>query len=215
MIQTLVCHGLLSKLRIRLVRVRDERHPARGQHPDAVDLAPFREMARHHLLDIIGHMDPANIQRAVLARERAHTAHVVPVIAELVPTETVHVGVEEVMQRRQAVEVFALVAFGADAAREEQAEVRSGHLVCACVPAVLGDVAPGGRGVFREILVLAVAAGPLVVPDVEDGACLRGRLRFKRCRVHLRPSGSSFSPDYLLGLFLCAIGVCGGRDGAF
>lgn len=88
------------------------------------------------------------------------------------------------------------MALGADAAGEEQAEVRPGLFVRARVAAVLADVAAGGRVRFREVFVFPVTAGPLVVPYVEDGACLEGELGFEGGGVDLGAGGAAFSTDH-------------------
>jgi hypothetical protein len=54
-------------------------------------------------------VDPTDIQRAVLPHERAHTTHVISVIAEFVPPETVDIRVEDVVDGREAVQILALV----------------------------------------------------------------------------------------------------------
>ena len=60
-----------------------------------------------------GLLYPADVERAVLPLEAAHAAHVVAVVGELVAAEAVDVWVEDVMDRREAVEVFAVLTFGA------------------------------------------------------------------------------------------------------
>jgi hypothetical protein len=71
-------------------------------------------VAGYNFFDVVCYVDPADVEGAVLAHERAHTAHVVAVVAVFVAAEAVDVGVEEVMQGREAVEIFAFVAFRAD-----------------------------------------------------------------------------------------------------
>lgn len=171
-------HRLLGELAVRLVHVGDEGDAARRQHADAVDLAPLGEVAGDDLFDVVGHVDAPHVQRAGLAHEAADAAHVVAVVAVLVAAEAVDVGVEEVVDPGEPVQVFALVAFGTQASGEEEAEVRAGDCVGAGVARVGGDGAAAGRGGLREVFVFAIAAGPFVVPDVEDGAGLGGRLGF-------------------------------------
>ena len=89
-------HGLLRELRVRFVGVGDERDAARGEHADAVDLAPFGEVARDDLFDVVGDVDAADVEGAVLPHEGAHAAHVVAVVGVLVSTETVDIWVEGV-----------------------------------------------------------------------------------------------------------------------
>lgn len=182
------------------VGICDERHSPRSQDTDAINLPPLLEMARDNLLDIIRDVDAAHVQRAILARERPHTAHVISVVAELITAKAVNVGVEQVVQRRQTMQILALVALVADAAREEQAEIGPRDLIRPRVSAVLGDVAAALGGVLGQVLVFAVAAGPLVVPDVEDGAGLRGRFGLDGRWVNLRPGRTTLAADDLFGL---------------
>ena len=141
-------HGLLGELRVGLVAVRDEGDAARGQHADAVQLAPGREVARHDLLDVVGDVDPPHVEGAVLPLEGAHAAHVVAVVAELVPPEAVRVAGVEVRHRGEAVQVFAVGAFRADSAREEEAEVGAGDPVRLGVSRVPVDVTSVWSGVL-------------------------------------------------------------------
>lgn len=63
-------------------------------------------------------------------------------------------------------QVVAILAFGTEAAGEEEAEVGAGDFVGLGVARVEGDIAAafglvfGGKGIF------AVAAGPLIIPGV-------------------------------------------------
>ena len=214
MVQTLVRHCLLRELAVRLVGVGHKGHSPRRQHTDAIHLSPLGKMPRNHLFDIIRDVYPAHIQRPVLPHEAPHPTHVIPVVTVLVPPEAVHVRVEQIVQPRQAVQVLALVAARAEALGEEQAEVRAGHLVRARVARVGRDDAAAGGVRFRQVLVLAVAAGPFVVPDVEDRARLRGGLGFHGRRVDLRPGGAAFAPDDLFGFFgVRGVGEGGGVVG--
>lgn len=53
---------------------------------------------------------------------------------------------------------------------------------------------------FGEVFVFAVAAGPFVVPDVEDGAGLGRGFGFQGGGVDLRAGGAAFAADDLFGL---------------
>ena len=56
------------------------------------DLAPLLEMSPYNLLCLCASpcfLYPTDVKRAVLPLEAAHTAHVVSVVCELVPGETV------------------------------------------------------------------------------------------------------------------------------
>lgn len=90
-------HCLLRKLRVCLVGVCHERHTPIIEHADALDLAPFCKMSRNDLLDVVRHMDSANVDGPVLAGKAAHTTHIIAVVAKLVPTEAVNVRVEDVV----------------------------------------------------------------------------------------------------------------------
>ena len=67
-----------------------------------------------------------------------------------------------------------------DPAREEKTEVAAGGLVGGGPAGVLADVAAVDGVGFGEVGVFAIAAGPFVVPDVEDGAGLGRRFGFER-----------------------------------
>jgi hypothetical protein len=69
-------------------------------------------MSRDNLLNIITDVDTANVKSPVLSHKGSNTAHVISVIAEFVATKTVDVGVEDVVDRGEAMEVFAFLAFG-------------------------------------------------------------------------------------------------------
>ena len=152
-------------------------------------------------------MDAPHVQRPVLAHERAHAAHVVAVVAVLVAAKGVDVGVEVVVQRWQPVQVLALVPARARAAREEQAEEGAADPVRARVARVARHRAPARCGRLGQVGVLAVAARPLVVPDVEHGARLRRQLaRLDRAGVDLRARRPPLLPEDLLCL-LWRLGV--------
>lgn len=54
-------------------------------------------------------MDFTNIDRPILPQEATNTAHVIPIIVELLATENVHLRGGDVMNRRSAVKVFAVL----------------------------------------------------------------------------------------------------------
>ena len=99
------------------------------------------------------------------------------------------------------------MALGTDSAGEEQAEIRAGHLVGGCPAGVEGHVTAAEGVGFGEERVFAVAAGPFVVPYVEDGAGLGGLVGvLEESGVDLRAGGPAFTPDQF-GL------LCGGLLG--
>lgn len=162
-------------------------HARGGRARTPFYLAPLGKVARDNLLNVVADVDAADVERVVLAHERAHAPHVVAIVAELVAAETVNVGVEEVVDGGQAVQVLALLAARTQAARKEQAKVRARYLVGLGVAAVLDNVAAPGCVRFRYVFVFAVATRPLVVPDVEDRSRLRRYLTALECFwVHLR-----------------------------
>lgn len=119
MIQTLMRHGFLCELGVGLVGVGDEGDAARGEDADPVDLAPLGEVARDDFFDVVGDVDAADVEGAVLPHEAADAAHVVAVIGVFIAAEAVDVGVEGVEEAGQAVEVLALVAARTEAFGEE------------------------------------------------------------------------------------------------
>ena len=109
-------------------------------------------------------------------------------------------------------EVFAVLTPWTQTPRKEETEVGSRHFIGACVAAVSRDVTASLCLVFAGEGIFAVAAGPFVVPDVEDGACLRWWLGFEEGRVLLGAGGAAFAfDDFRLFYFgYGAVGVGGG-----
>ncbi len=70
-------------------------------------------------------------------------------------------------------QVFAFVAARAEAFSEEETEVGTRNFVAATVARVFGDVTAAEGGGLGEVFVFAVAAGPLVIPDIKDSTGLR------------------------------------------
>lgn len=105
-------HGLLGELGVGLVRVGHKGDAAGVEHARALNLAPFGKVARDNLLDVVRDVDAADVDGAVLSHKGADAAHVVAVVAVLVAAEAVDVGVEDVVDGGEAVEVFAVLAFG-------------------------------------------------------------------------------------------------------
>ena len=178
MVQPLVRHGLLGELRVGFIGVGDKRDATRGEDPDAVDLAPFLEVAGDDFFNVVGDVDAADVEGAVLAHEAADAAHVVAVVAVFIAPETVDVGVEEVMQSGEPVQILAFVAPGTQPLCEKQTEVAACDAVATGISGVFGYIAAAEGGSFGQVLVFAVTAGPFVVPDVKDGASLRRGLGF-------------------------------------
>lgn len=108
---------------------------------------PRARCAWSRTFNVVGDVNAADVYGPVLAHETSHAAHVVSVVAKLVAAETVDVGVEKVVDAGQTVQVLAVLALGADAAGEEEAEVGAGDPVGLRVAAVLCDIttALGGR----------------------------------------------------------------------
>ncbi len=109
-------------------------------------------------------------------------------------------------------QVIAVLATRADAAREEEAEGGAGRRVGARVPAVGGDAAAAGGLVLGRLVAVAVGgagAGPLVVPDVVEGARSGALGLLEGGGVDLRAGGAA-----LLDLDdLLLLGRVGGGEG--
>ncbi len=135
-------------------------------------------MSRDDFFDVVGDVYSPYVYCPVLTHEAPYTAHVISVIAVFVSSEDIYIRVEHIVYTWESMEVFALLALGADPARKEQTEVRAGYFICFCVAAVFGNIATSCGGCLGEVLVFAVATGPFVVPDVEDGTGLRRRFGF-------------------------------------
>lgn len=172
-------HSLLCKLRICLVCVGYKRHAPGIKHADALNLSPFCKMPCHDLLDIVRHMDPANVHCAILAGEAADATHVVAVVAKLVAAKAVNVRVEDVVSAGQSVEVVAILALGAANCQqpflkkerawrgwepdvpyspgEKKTEIGPRPCIGARVPGVLGDIASPLGMCLRQILVFPIA----------------------------------------------------------
>lgn len=138
----------------------------------SLHLAPFSEMSGHHLLDVVCDMYPSAVDRTILSHETSHTSHIISVIRMFISPKYIHIRVEHIMDARQPMQILALLALRAYAARKEEAEVASWHLVCPRISSVLRNVATPRRRSLREVFILAIATGPFVVPDIEDRSCL-------------------------------------------
>ena len=85
---------------------------------------PLLKVPGHNLFDVIRYMNSPNIEGAVLPHETPYPSHVISIVllllsvldptllrirtyAVAVAAKTIDVGIEEIMQARQAVEVFA------------------------------------------------------------------------------------------------------------
>lgn len=102
------------------------------------------------------------------------------------------------MDPRQTMQVRALRALGAYAARKEEAEEGAGDGGGFGVATVEGDVAAARCVRLGEVLVFAVAARPFVVPDVEDCACLGRGLGGHGAGVDLGARWAALFADDLL-----------------
>lgn len=97
---------------------------------------------------------PADIQRAVLTVEAAHTTHIVPIITKLVSRKAIlgRVG-HGCGGVGEGVQVFAFPAVGTAAARKEEAYIFDAGCVGAGEACVLADVAARlGFGFAAEAL---------------------------------------------------------------
>ncbi len=123
-----------------------------------VNLTPLLEVSCHNLLDIVRDMYPPHIECPVLPHKGAYAAHVVPVIAELVPPKTVDIRIEQVMQSRKAMQILALLPARTQAPGEEEAKVAAHGAIRASVAAVACNVAARRCGGLGEIFVFAIPA---------------------------------------------------------
>ncbi|KAJ3490812.1 hypothetical protein NLG97_g5715 [Lecanicillium saksenae] len=111
-------------------------------------------MASHNLFNIVRDVYATDVDGPVDAHEAAHAAHVISIVGKLVAPEAVHVGAEDVVHARQAVQVVAVDALGADAPGEAHAEEAAGEAVSLCVSRVGGDVAAAlGLGLRVAVVV--------------------------------------------------------------
>ena len=130
-----------------------------------------------------GLLNAADVERAVLALERPHAAHVVSIVGELVTSETVLRCVwqcDRVVGKY--VEVLALPSVGTTPAREEETAVFDSSGVRACKPGIPLDVTARLRLSFATrdrlgnggpdnlwicvlgVTILAVTTSPFVIP---------------------------------------------------
>lgn len=122
------------------------------------DLAPFCEVTRDDLFDVVGDVYPAHVDCPVLAHEAPHAAHIVSVIIMLVPSKHIHVRVEHIVYSWESMKVLTLLTFGTDTTGEEQAKVRTRYFVSFCVSAVFHDIASARSGSLGEVFIFAVTA---------------------------------------------------------
>lgn len=115
-------------------------------------------MPGDHFLNAVSDVDAPDVESAVLSHETAYTTHVVAVVAVLVPPEAVDIRVEDIKDRREAVQVLALVALRTQTPGEEEAEITARRLVRRCPTRVVADVTPRGCGRLGQVCVLAIAA---------------------------------------------------------
>lgn len=94
----------------------------------------------------------------------------------LLAPEDVDIGVVDIVDARQAVEVLALLTSRTYSSCKEEAEERAIYGIGFGVTGVFCDVTASLGFGMRQVLIFSVSAGPLVVPDVEDCAGLWRRL---------------------------------------
>jgi len=91
-----------------------------------------------------GFLDSPNVQGAVLALKRAHTAHIIPIVGELVASEAVLGSLWSLLSRvRELVEIVAFVPIRATSTSEEEAVVLISSLVRPCPTSITLDIASG------------------------------------------------------------------------
>jgi len=131
----------------------------------------------------------------------------------LLPAKTVNIRIENVMQAGQPMQILALLTLWTQTPGEEEAKVRPRLPVCAREARVARDVAASGCGALVVEGVVAVAAGPFVVPYVEDCARLGWGLGFEGRGVDLWACGTALFDDAFYRLFLVWRGWSGGEGG--
>ena len=57
-------HGFFGELAVGFVGVGDERDASGRETSDAVDLAPFGEVAGDYFFDVVGDVDPADFEKS-------------------------------------------------------------------------------------------------------------------------------------------------------
>lgn len=160
-------------------------------------------MPGHDFLNVVGDMYPSHIYRPILPHKTTHATHIVPVVAMPIPPKAVHIRVEQVVRPREPVQVIAVLSLDTNASREMQAEVAAIYAVGLRIPAVFRNIAPTARLGFGEVLVLAITAGPFVVPDVEDGTCLGRRFGGQGVGVYLDAGWALLLANDFADLLLC------------
>ena len=115
------------------------------------------------------------------------------------------------MDPRQAVQILAIHPFWTQSPGKEEAKVGAWCAVTARVSRIARNIAARGSGGFGKVFVFAIAAGPFVVPDVEDCAGWGRGFGLESCGIDLRASGTALAPDDLLDLFAFGVGgyYCG------
>ncbi len=89
-----------------------------------------------------GFLDPSDVQGPVLALKGAHTAHIIPIVGELVPSEAVLGSFWTLLSGvRELVEIVALIPIWAASTSEEEAVVLIPGLVRPCPTSITLDIA--------------------------------------------------------------------------
>lgn len=91
-----------------------------------------------------GFFDSSDVQGTVLSLKRAYTAHIVPIIGELVTSEAVLGCLWSLLRGvRELVEVVAFIPIGATSTSEEEAIVLVSGLIRPCPTSITLDIASG------------------------------------------------------------------------
>jgi hypothetical protein len=89
-----------------------------------------------------GFFDSSDVQGTVLALKRAHTAHIIPIVGELVTSEAVLGSLWTLLSGvRELVEIVAFIPIGATPTSEEEAVVLVSGLVRPCPTSITLDIA--------------------------------------------------------------------------
>jgi len=102
-----------------------------------------------------GFLDSSDVQGTVLALKGAHTAHIIPIVGELVTSEAVFGSFWTLLNGvRELVEIVAFVPVGATSTSEEEAVVLVSGLIRPCPTSITLEIASSlgfGLAVWRDV----------------------------------------------------------------
>src|SRR3982074_1712578 len=109
-----MCHRLLCKLRICLVRICNKCNTSSientycapvsyglrdcvGKRLTPLDLPPFREVPCHDLFNILADVYPTNIDRSILPHKATNASHVISVVRMFVSPKDIDIRIKHVV----------------------------------------------------------------------------------------------------------------------